>query len=90
MKKLLICYLLFVVAACSTKDQPAVEQIAAHKKDVDVWFDDRVEELKSHNGWLNLAGLFWLKEGMNSFGSDAGSDVFSLKARLLRRQDTSW
>jgi len=31
--------------------------------------------LKKENGWLAVAGLFWLKDGQNRFGSAAGSEI---------------
>lgn len=31
----------------------------------------RINALTDKNGWLNLAGLYWLKPGNNTFGSDA-------------------
>lgn len=34
----------------------------------------RVENLKGESGWLNLAGLFWLKEGKNTIGASAKND----------------
>ena len=34
----------------------------------------RVENLKGESGWLNLAGLFWLKEGKNSIGGASKND----------------
>ena len=34
----------------------------------------RIDSLKDENGWLNLAGLFWLKEGENTIGSDQKND----------------
>ena len=34
------------------------------------WQVKRLEDLKSDDSWLSLAGLFWLREGENSFGSD--------------------
>ncbi|MEZ4902045.1 MAG: hypothetical protein R2822_09955 [Spirosomataceae bacterium] len=49
--------------------------------DYDTWHQQRIESLKSEEGWLNLAGLFWLKEGENSFGSDQSNTiVFPYKA----------
>jgi uncharacterized protein (DUF1684 family) len=39
------------------------------------WKKRRVAFLKSETGYLNLAGLFWLKEGSNTFGSDASNDI---------------
>lgn len=35
----------------------------------------RLASLKSPTGWLNLAGLFWLKEGENTLGSDEDNDI---------------
>jgi uncharacterized protein (DUF1684 family) len=75
MKKSLVISCWLLVAACSTKPQPTAEQIEAHQKEVQSWFSERITELKDHNGWLNIAGLYWLKEGMNSFGSDEGNDL---------------
>jgi len=49
--------------------------------DYDTWHQRRIESLKSEDGWLNLAGLFWLNEGDNSFGSGAANAlVFPEKA----------
>ena len=35
----------------------------------------RVAFLKSEKGYINLVGLFWLREGENSFGSGADNDM---------------
>lgn len=35
----------------------------------------RINSLKSESGWLNLAGLFWLKEGKNTIGGDEKNDI---------------
>jgi len=43
--------------------------------DLKTWHQKRIEDLKAENGWLNLAGLFWLEEGKNSFGADAKNKV---------------
>ena len=39
------------------------------------WKADRVSFLKSEHGYLNLAGLFWLEEGENTFGSEPVNDL---------------
>ena len=45
------------------------------------WQDDRLKFLKSAAGYLNLAGLYWLNEGDNTFGSGPGNDIiFPAKA----------
>jgi uncharacterized protein (DUF1684 family) len=32
-------------------------------------------ELKTEDGWLSVAGLFWLKEGENRFGADPSNEI---------------
>ena len=32
-------------------------------------------DLKQDDGWLTLAGLFWLKEGGNTFGTSVENDI---------------
>lgn len=48
---------------------------ATYVKSIDQWHANREAALKKPTGWLSLAGLFWLKEGVNTLGSDAGCDV---------------
>ena len=36
----------------------------------ETWRKERMESLARPDGWLSLAGLFWLKPGDNGFGSD--------------------
>ena len=43
--------------------------------DVQAWREKVETDLKSDSSWLTLAGLFWLKEGINTIGSDAGNDI---------------
>lgn len=39
------------------------------------WRSAREAGLKAEDGWLSLAGLAWLHEGANTFGSDKSVDV---------------
>lgn len=39
------------------------------------WDSSRVRSLKSSNGWLNLVGLYWLKDGANSYGTAKDNDL---------------
>lgn len=39
------------------------------------WRADREAELKADTGWLTVAGLFFLNEGKNTFGSDPLNDI---------------
>ncbi len=46
-----------------------------HELAVMKWREEREERLRtSERSWLVLVGLFWLKEGANSFGSDPACD----------------
>lgn len=47
----------------------------AYITEIEKWQQKRVESLKSEESWLNLAGLFWLKDGENSFGSNSENDI---------------
>ena len=47
----------------------------AYRAQVRAWRADRETRLKADGGWLTLAGLFWLKEGPNGFGSDPAGDI---------------
>ncbi|MBL7851504.1 MAG: DUF1684 domain-containing protein [Cyclobacteriaceae bacterium] len=58
----------FFVLAISCNPRREVATDPAYVKEVDEWHAHRVESLKGPNGWLNIAGLFWLRDGMNSFG----------------------
>lgn len=39
------------------------------------WRQDVENNLRRENGWLALAGLFWLRRGINLIGSDPQSDI---------------
>lgn len=55
----------FGIIACTSKPQPTEDYI----KEIDTWKTERLSALRGEKGFINLAGLFWLKEGINSFGS---------------------
>ena len=42
---------------------------------MEAWRKEAETKLKADDGWLTVAGLFWLKEGANRFGSAADNDV---------------
>jgi uncharacterized protein (DUF1684 family) len=47
----------------------------AYLREVDSWREQRLVRLKADGGWLTLAGLAWLKPGVNRFGSDPTNEV---------------
>lgn len=43
--------------------------------EVEQWRAKREERLKADGGWLTVTGLFWLKDGANTFGSAPGNTI---------------
>lgn len=52
-----------------------------YRKEIEDWRAQLNTNIRKENGWLALAGLFWLKLGKNEFGSSAKCKV-QLPARL--------
>jgi uncharacterized protein len=48
---------------------------AAYRASVEKWRQDYEADLRSDHGWLTIAGLYWLHEGENKFGSDPLNDI---------------
>jgi len=42
---------------------------------IEKWRSDEAADLKKEDGWLTLAGLFWLKDGVNTVGTGSHFDV---------------
>ena len=63
-----------VAAAAAGLASPATAD-EAYRAEVRKWREEREARLKADGGWLTLAGLFWLKEGKNPFGTDPAGDI---------------
>ena len=48
---------------------------AKYISEIQEWHSKRIENLKKENGWLNLVGLYWLKQGENKFGTGKTNDI---------------
>ena len=76
-KKLLLCIVssifLFLFSFVADKTD--------YEKEIKTWQQQRAEDLKKENGWLNLAGLFWLDQGKNSFGGNFDNKIVFPKNR---------
>jgi len=70
-KYLLLLYFIYFLSGCSKK----IETDPAYASDIANFHFKRVQKLKKENGWLNLVGLYWLKQGENTFGSDPSNDI---------------
>jgi uncharacterized protein (DUF1684 family) len=62
----LVAAIALVAAAPSAKD---------YRQTIETWRRERETRLKAPEGWLAVAGLFWLREGPNRFGTDRANDV---------------
>ena len=62
---------LLLSLASRAADKPATDP--SYQQSFDKWKIELVDDLKQN--WLPLAGLFWLKPGANSFGTDESDAV---------------
>jgi uncharacterized protein len=46
---------------------------AAYRQDFEKWKAEQTDDLKEN--WISLVGLFWLKPGANTFGTDAANGI---------------
>ena len=63
----MLLLLLFILTA--QEEGAEAPQPDAFKESQLKWRADRETKMKADDSWLNLVGLFWLKEGENPFGS---------------------
>lgn len=75
--KQLIPLLIFLLAflSCETDRLGQAPVSDQYEEEIDQWAADHVESLKEPTGWLRLAGMYFLEEGENSFGSGPDRDV---------------
>jgi uncharacterized protein (DUF1684 family) len=69
-----IALISIILTGCSSKG-PLIPDEAVYRESIKQWQEQRLERLKDKDGWLSLAGLYWLEEGENSFGSDPENDI---------------
>ncbi len=80
MKRKRTLLILLVIAASLLTNLAAVDRNpaapapdAAYLQSFEKWKAELVDDLKQN--WLPLAGLFWLKPGQNSFGTDSDNAI---------------
>ena len=64
---------LLPLAACGP-DHPPPDPVQ-HALAVEEWRTERHESLMQPDGWLSLVGLFWLREGEQTFGAAPENDL---------------
>jgi len=53
----------------------AMTASTAYQDSILEWRKNRDTALRAADGWTSLAGLFWLHEGANRYGTDPGNDI---------------
>jgi len=71
---LLMAGITMLAAACRQDGLPGDDE-EVYEASIAKWKEERLERLKKEDGWLSLAGLYWLKEGENRFGSDPSNEI---------------
>ena len=64
-----------VVIYCWFQVFIGTSQPEVYLKNYGIWKSERLQELKSEQGYLNLAGLFWLKDGESTIGGDTSNII---------------
>ncbi len=67
--------LIFISLIVSCQKSLEEKGEAKYIQEIKDWHNKRIDNLKKENGWLNLVGLYWLKDGVNKFGSDKTNDI---------------
>lgn len=73
---------IFLFALLLHSDALHSQNPSSYEKDINNWDQKRIEALTKTNGWLNLAGLFWLDKGENSFGSSSSAKLKFLHPKM--------
>jgi len=64
-----------MLAYTCNRSTPVIKDKTSYIESIEQWQHDRLEGLKAKDGWLNLAGIYWLKNGKQTFGSDPSNDI---------------
>ncbi|MDD1444096.1 DUF1684 domain-containing protein [Dolichospermum sp. ST_sed3] len=78
LKSFLFFSVLIFAIACTQKPTADPNYV----KEINEWDAKRVNRLKSDDGWLNLVGRFWLKQGESTFGSAKDNDIVVESSKL--------
>jgi uncharacterized protein (DUF1684 family) len=84
---------LLVVCSCTTSEKTTSSE---YINEIEHWQQLRVDSLKGHTGYLNLAGLFWISDEVSSIGADSTNTfIFPQKAaknlgKFIAKEDSIW
>jgi uncharacterized protein len=78
LKSFIIYSVLILTIACTQKPTADPNYV----KEINEWDQKRINRLKADDGWLNLVGRFWLKQGESTFGSSKDNDIVVVSSKL--------
>lgn len=67
--------MLWPALAVSITAVPIAEAQEDYATEINTWRTERETSLKADDGWLTVAGLFFLREGENTFGASPLNDI---------------
>jgi len=70
----IVLIIIILLLSCENAKEMSPEE-TAYVTEIEGWHKRRVDRLTSKTGWLSLVGLYWLKEGKNTFGGDPSNDI---------------
>lgn len=91
--KININFLVFLLAGAlllACKEPHDTIDIESYHQEIEEWKAWRLARLTRDDGWLTLAGLFWLKEGKNSVGSNPENHVVLPKGKTPEYVGSIW
>ena len=89
----ILLFIILCAGSCSTTD---TAENTEYISDIEHWQQLRVDSLKGHTGYINLAGLFWLNSEVSSIGADSTNTfIFPAKAasylgEIIMKNDSLW
>ncbi len=72
---LIFAFVAVFAVACAKGDAGTGGADAAYIAEIEAWRVGRLERLRAEDGYLNLAGLFWLSDITSRFGSADDNDL---------------
>ena len=63
-----------IIWSCDSGSSAGLQDSEAYLSELAAWKTERVARLKGPTGYLNLAGLFWLRQDVSTIGSSPDND----------------
>jgi len=73
--QIFVMTIVFTLSNCVSTLPEQGDTVSDYENQIQDWHQSRNERLNQPDGWLTLAGLFWLEQGDNRFGSDANNQL---------------